>query len=50
MLTIHSFGHMTYGSLCSAGCLGSDDIVSCKVAAKGAGEGPCAREGEHDEW
>lgn len=50
MLTIHSFGHMTYGSLCCAGCLGSDDIVSCKVAAKGAGEGPCAREGEHDEW
>lgn len=50
VLTSHSFGHMTYGSLCSAGRLGSDDIVSCKVAAKGAGEGPCAREGEHDEW
>lgn len=41
---------MTYGSLCSAGCLGSDDIVPCEIVAEGTGEGPCAREGEHGEW
>lgn len=41
---------MIYGSFCSVGCLGSDDIVFCEIVVEGMGEGFCVREGEYGEW